>query len=117
MKLQVFHETTYRYDQLIRRSIQMLRMTPPKTQRQHILHWELDLPAKATPWMDAYGNHCHCLVLEAPTQSIVLRARGLVEFQKTPEYDDTRSRWPDSPSTSTVACLPSLSSCLRSVIR
>jgi len=80
MKLHVFHETSYGYDQLIRRSIQMLRMTPPKTQRQHILHWQLDLPGKATAWTDAFGNPCHCLVLENPTQDIVLRARGTVEL-------------------------------------
>jgi transglutaminase-like putative cysteine protease len=83
MKLQVFHETTYHYDQLIRRSIQMLRMTPPKTHRQHIAHWQLDLPGKATPWTDAFGNHCLCLVLESATQDIVLRARGLVELLET----------------------------------
>ena len=80
MKLHVFHETSYRYDQLIRRSIQMLRMTPPKTQRQHIVHWQLDLPGKATAWTDAFGNPCHCLVLENPRQDIVLRARGTVEL-------------------------------------
>ena len=83
MKLHVFHETSYRYDQLIRRSIQMLRMTPPKTQRQHIQQWQLDLPGKATPWTDAFGNLCHCLVLENPTQDIVLRARGTVELNQT----------------------------------
>jgi len=75
LKLQVFHETSYRYDQLIRRSIQMLRMTPSKTQRQNIIHWQLDLPGKATPWTDAFGNLCHCLVLDNATQDIVLRAR------------------------------------------
>ena len=83
MKLNVFHETSYRYDQVIRRSIQMLRMTPPKTQRQNILHWQLDLPGKATAWTDAFGNLCHCLVLENAAQDIVLRARGLVELVDT----------------------------------
>ena len=38
MKLQVFHETSYRYEQPVRRSIQMLRMTPAKTQRQNVLN-------------------------------------------------------------------------------
>jgi transglutaminase-like putative cysteine protease len=80
MRLNVFHETSYRYAQVVRRSIQMLRMTPPKTQRQNILHWQLDLPGKASAWTDAYGNLCHCLVLENGAQDIVLRARGLVEL-------------------------------------
>ena len=73
MKLQVFHETSYRYEQPLRRSIQMLRMTPAKTQRQNVLNWQLDLPGKATQWTDAYGNLCHCLVLENASQDIVLR--------------------------------------------
>ena len=80
MKLHVFHETSYRYDQPVRRSIQMLRMTPPKTQRQRIVNWHLDMPGKATQWTDAYGNLCHCLVLENASQDIVLRARGTVEL-------------------------------------
>ena len=80
MKLQVFHETSYRYEQPVRRSIQMLRMTPAKTQRQNILHWHLDLPGKATHWTDAFGNLCHSLVLESASQEIVLRARGSVDL-------------------------------------
>ena len=80
MKLQVFHETSYRYEQPVRRSIQMLRMTPAKTHRQNVLNWQLDLPGKATPWTDAYGNLCHCLVLENASQDIVLRARGSVDL-------------------------------------
>jgi hypothetical protein len=50
MKLQVFHETIYRYEQPVRRSIQMLRMTPAKTHRQKVLNWQMDLPGKATLW-------------------------------------------------------------------
>ena len=80
MKLQVFHETGYRYEHPVRRSIQMLRMTPLKTHRQNPLNWQLDLPGKATPWTDAYGNLCHCLVLENASQDIVLRARGSVDL-------------------------------------
>ena len=83
MKLHVFHETSYRYEQALRRSIQMLRMTPATTQRQRVLHWHLDVPGKATPWTDAFGNLCHCLVLEGANQEIVLRARGTVELSDT----------------------------------
>lgn len=87
MKLQVFHETIYRYDSVIRRSIQMLRMTPPQTPRQQVLEWQLHLPGKATPWTDAYGNTCHCLVLDNPTQDIVLRAQGTVALNNTDQGD------------------------------
>ena len=83
MKLQIFHETTYSYDQAMRRSIQMLRMSPPQTSRQHIIQWQLTLPAKATPWTDAYGNQCHCLVMDQPVQSIALKAQGVIELMQT----------------------------------
>ena len=83
MKLQIFHETTYSYEKAMRRSIQMLRMSPPKTARQHIGHWQLNLPVKATPWVDAYGNQCHCLVIDQPVQSIVLKAQGWIELLHT----------------------------------
>ena len=58
MKLQVLHETWYRYAQPIRRSIQMLRMTPATTPGQQVHHWQLNMPGKATAWTDAYGNLC-----------------------------------------------------------
>jgi transglutaminase-like putative cysteine protease len=81
MSIHVFHETTYRYEHAFKRSIQMLRMTPPHTERQTVQNWQLRLPHKATPWMDAYGNLCHCLVLEQPAQEIVLCAQGSVDLK------------------------------------
>jgi transglutaminase-like putative cysteine protease len=100
MKLQVFHETSYRYEQAVRRSIQMLRMTPAKTQRQNVLHWHLDLPGKATPWTDAFGNLCHCLVLENTEQDIVLRARGTVDLMDSDQGE------PEGPVPHTVYLRP-----------
>jgi transglutaminase-like putative cysteine protease len=55
-------------------------MTPAETQRQNVLNWQLDLPGKATHWTDAFGNLCHCLVLENASQDIVLRASGSVDL-------------------------------------
>jgi transglutaminase-like putative cysteine protease len=80
MKLHVFHETRYSYDHDFKRSIQMLRMTPPKTTRQNVVKWQLHLPQKASPWTDAFGNLCHCLVLEHAASDIVLRAEGVVDI-------------------------------------
>ena len=100
MKLRVFHETSYRYEQPVRRSIQMLRMTPTQTQRQNVLHWHLDLPGKATPWTDAYGNLCHCLVLENASQDIVLRARGSVDLIDSDQGE------PEGPVPHTVYLRP-----------
>lgn len=82
MNVQVVHETTYQYEHAFKRSIQMLRMTPPNTPRQTVEQWHLQLPTKATPWTDAFGNLCHCLVLEQPAQHIVLRAQGSVMLKE-----------------------------------
>jgi len=81
MIIQVFHETTYNYDHAFKRSIQLLRMTPPNTERQTVLDWHLRLPQKATPWRDAYGNLCHCLTLEEAAKEIVLCAEGTVSLK------------------------------------
>jgi transglutaminase-like putative cysteine protease len=114
MKLRVFHETSYRYDQPVRRSIQMLRMTPAKTQRQNVLHWHLDLPGKATPWTDAYGNLCHCLVMENTSQDIVLRAQGTVDLMESDQGE------PEGPVPHTVClrstALTSIDAAMRSFI-
>jgi transglutaminase-like putative cysteine protease len=85
MTIHVFHETTYSYEHPFKRSIQMLRMTPPNTDRQTVLNWQLQLPKKATPWIDAYGNLCHCLVLEQACQEIVLCAQGVVSLKDAHE--------------------------------
>lgn len=44
MKLAIRHDTTYRYDDQVRASIQYLRLTPQESQRQHVLDWHLELP-------------------------------------------------------------------------
>jgi len=36
MKLAIRHDTTYRYDDQVRASIQYLRLTPQESQRQHV---------------------------------------------------------------------------------
>lgn len=41
MKLTISHDTTYRYDDQVRASIQYLRLTPQESERQHVLDWHL----------------------------------------------------------------------------
>lgn len=44
MRLSITHDTTYRYEDRVRASIQYLRLTPQDSERQHVVDWRLDLP-------------------------------------------------------------------------
>lgn len=79
MHLAIEHETRYRYDSPVSRSTQYLRLTPVSSQRQRVLHWQLELPALASQSLDAYGNTLHVLTLDKPHREIRLRAHGVVE--------------------------------------
>ena len=47
MRLSITHDTTYRYEDRVRASIQYLRLTPQDSERQHVVDWRLDLPRPA----------------------------------------------------------------------
>ncbi|WP_448680147.1 transglutaminase family protein [Pseudomonas nicosulfuronedens] len=80
MKLSIRHDTTYRYEDQVRASIQYLRLTPQESERQHVLDWQLHLPRPAHPQRDAYGNILHVLTLDEPHEAIVIAAHGQVEI-------------------------------------
>lgn len=79
MRLKISHETIYRYDAPLSRSIQILRLTPRSNPRQRILDWRLDLPATAQEQEDAYGNRTHLLTLEGSHQEIRIGVEGLAD--------------------------------------
>ncbi len=89
MKLSIRHDTTYRYDDEVRASIQYLRLTPQESERQHVLDWQLELPRAVRAQRDPFGNILHVLTLDEPHDSIVIGARGLVEIdeQREAEHD------------------------------
>ncbi|MGV2878544.1 transglutaminase family protein [Pantoea vagans] len=81
MKLSIEHNTHYRYDQAVQRSIQYLRLTPQESPHQRILSWQLTLPEKAVCTTDAFGNIMHVLTLDEPHESITIQAHGVVEIE------------------------------------
>jgi len=81
MIIRVRHETSYHYEQPVRRSVQTLRISPPNNARQAVIHWKLDLPAPARAWTDGFGNLCHTLVLDQPHDSILICAQGVVDVR------------------------------------
>lgn len=105
MHLAIEHDTHYRYDSPVTRSTQYLRLTPASSARQRVLSWQLDLPARASQGLDAYGNTLHVLTLDKPHGEIHLRAHGVVETSDAPAEPEADSRLPpqlflrDSPLT------------------
>ena len=61
MRLSISHDTTYRYEDQVRNSIQYLRMTPHDSERQQVLSWQLTLPRPVRAQVDPYGNILHVL--------------------------------------------------------
>ncbi len=112
MKLAISHDTTYRYDDPVRASIQYLRLTPQESERQHVLSWELTLPRPARAQRDPYGNVLHVLSIDEPHEAVVIRARGLVEIDESREAEhDAQSPLPflrhTRLTTPTTPCAPS----------
>jgi len=60
MRLSISHDTTYRYDDQVRASIQYLRLTPHDSERQQVLSWQLDLPRPCMPSSIPTATSCTC---------------------------------------------------------
>lgn len=90
MRLSISHDTTYRYDDQVRASIQYLRLTPHDSERQQVLSWQLDLPRPVHAQLDPYGNILHVLTLDEPHESIVIGTRGQVEIDEACEAEHER---------------------------
>jgi transglutaminase-like putative cysteine protease len=80
MRVSIVHETLYRYRSPATYSIQYLRLWPRSTGRQKVMSWKLDAPGPVRPWVDAFGNDAHVLVVDRPHEEIRVRARGEVEM-------------------------------------
>jgi transglutaminase-like putative cysteine protease len=79
MKLQISHETHYRYDAPVRSSTQYLRLMPRDTARQKVLDWKLEAPETPVRTHDGYGNVLHVLTLDTRISEIRIRASGAVD--------------------------------------
>jgi transglutaminase-like putative cysteine protease len=84
MRLDIRHETAYRYTAPAHYSIQQLRLTPRAEPRQRVLAWRIDAPGKLQRFVDAYGNVAHTLVLTAPHDAIRVVVTGSVEIEAPP---------------------------------
>ena len=72
MLLHIQHETTYRYERLVKQSVQSLRLTPRTEAGQRVLSWALQAPGRRSQQLDAHGNVMHLLTLDEPHDEIVI---------------------------------------------
>ena len=92
MKIEIQHETTYRYDAPVRSSTQYFRLTPRESPAHRILDWALDTPTPATRTRDGYGNVLHVLTLDKQVSEIRVRAHGTIETRPAGEIASGDSR-------------------------
>jgi transglutaminase-like putative cysteine protease len=83
MKLNIEHETHYRFGVPAQHSIQYLRLTPRADQSQVVLSWQIMTPGKLRPWQDGFGNLAHVSVQNGPHDEVPVLVRGEVETYDT----------------------------------
>jgi transglutaminase-like putative cysteine protease len=94
MQLHIVHRTTYRYEEPVKYTAQLLRLTPRRDGSQRTLAWSLRAPGRRTEQLDAHGNTTHLLTLEEPHREIEIEVRGVVEMagdEQLVNFDGTLS--------------------------
>jgi len=86
MQLHILHRTAYRYEEPVKYTAQILRLTPRREGAQRILSWTIRAPGRRTEQVDAHGNTTHLLTLEDPHRAIEIDVRGVVEMTGDEEF-------------------------------
>jgi transglutaminase-like putative cysteine protease len=79
MQLRILHRTAYRYDEPVKYTAQVLRLTPRREGRQRVLGWSMQAPGRRSEQIDAHGNVTHLLTVEDPHKEIEIVVSGDVE--------------------------------------
>ena len=85
MRINVSHETRYRYDVPVTRVIQALRVTPRPHDGQHIVNWRIEVSqdCKLDAQEDSFGNIMHAFTADGPLDEFRVLVAGEVEIQDT----------------------------------
>jgi transglutaminase-like putative cysteine protease len=83
MRIQVSHETVYRYGQPARGVIQTLRLTPRNHESQYVLDWRIDVSenCQVDQHEDAFGNITHVFNVDGPLTELRILAEGEIDTQ------------------------------------
>ena len=85
MRINVCHETRYRYHAPLSRVIQALHVTPRSHQGQDIVNWRIEVSSdcKLESQEDAFGNIMHTFSADGPLSELSVLVTGEVETQDT----------------------------------
>ena len=83
MRIQISHETVYRYEEPARGVIQTLRLTPRNHDGQYVENWRIDVSenCQLDQYEDAFGNITHGLSAEGPLSELRVVVEGEVDTQ------------------------------------
>jgi len=91
MQLFIHHGTEYLYDRPAAYSVQYLRLTPRSDRGQRIVNWRLEVPGRATPWRDCFGNLVHCVIQPEAHAALAINVIGEVDTEETQADDRIRT--------------------------
>lgn len=85
MRIQISHETVYRYEEPARGVIQTLRLTPRNHDGQYVESWRIDVSenCQLDQHEDAFGNITHVFSAEGPLSELRVLVEGQVDTQDT----------------------------------
>jgi len=85
MRIQISHETVYRYAQPAQSVIQTLRLTPRNHDGQYVESWRIDVSenCQLDQHEDAFGNIIHVFSAEGPLSELRVLVEGQVDTQDT----------------------------------
>lgn len=85
MRLLINHQSIYRYQEMVRHSVQYLRMTPQTLGHQRVINWALATPGIALEQRDGFSNVWTSLTINYPHDSATIMAQGCVELDPAAE--------------------------------
>lgn len=85
MRIQISHETLYRYEAPAAGVIQTLRLTPRNHDGQYVVDWRIDVSenCQLAQHEDAFGNITHVFTAEGPFEELRVLVEGEVDTQDT----------------------------------
>ncbi len=85
MRINIRHETTFRYAEPVTSALHMLRMTPRPHDGQFVRHWRVtvDADARLDRSEDAYGNITNLVFIHGPVDHVTIAIDGDVDTRDT----------------------------------
>ena len=81
MRIRVFHETNYTYEQPARGLIQLLRLRPRDHDGQYVRRWRIEpsVDGRVSEREDGFGNVTHWFTADEPADALTIRVTGEVD--------------------------------------